>query len=100
MVFLLNPKFQTRAPAKLDKYLPVLEKKKEAVVSEWDKYTDPEEKRRAILAKHGLRGSSINVDKDDEIDDILNYEDKDDMKEYEKMLKQRYFLTESDEITI
>ena len=64
--------------------------------SEWDAYTDPIEKQNAILAKHGLKPVRSKDDSDSDIEDILNYENKDDMAKYEKDLKQRYLLLDSD----
>merc|ERR1712106_734958 len=80
----------------------VLEVKKSTFVpkkykSEWEDITDPEEKRNAILAKHGLKPmKKPKEDDDSDIEDILNYENKDEMSEYEKDLKQRYLLLDSD----
>lgn len=68
----------------------------ESIKSQWDEYKDPEEKRKAILAKHGLRGPTRRENDSEEIEDILNYESKDDMKDYVKELKKRYFLCEDD----
>ena len=70
--------------------------KKEPVKSQWDQYEDPEEKRKAILAKHGLKFTPRQND-DSEMEEILNYESKDDMKEYERELKQRYFLCDAED---
>eukprot|EP00092_Neocalanus_flemingeri_P039775 GFUD01043315.1.p1 GENE.GFUD01043315.1~~GFUD01043315.1.p1 ORF type:complete len:2211 (+),score=819.60 GFUD01043315.1:247-6879(+) len=65
--------------------------------SEWEDITDPEEKRNAILAKHGLKPMKKERDDDDsDIEDILNYENKEEMSQYEKDLKQRYLLLDSD----
>ena len=66
------------------------------IKSQWDTFTDPEEKKKAILAKHGLKYIQ-RKEKDADIDEILNYESKDDMKAYERELKQRYFLCEADD---
>ena len=68
----------------------------EPIRSQWDAFTDPEEKKKAILAKHGLKYVQ-RKDNDADIEDILNYESKDDMKAYERELKQRYFLCEADD---
>ena len=69
---------------------------KEPIKSQWDSFTDPEEKKKAILAKHGLKYVQ-RKENDAEMEDILNYESKDDMKAYERELKQRYFLCEADD---
>jgi len=65
--------------------------------SEWEDITDPEEKRNAILAKHGLKPmKKPKEDDDSDIEEILNYENKDEMAKYENDLKQQYLLMDSD----
>ena len=63
--------------------------------SPWESIEDPEEKRKAILAKYGLKTDRNRQDDQDDMEEILNYENKDDMKEYERELHKRYFLCDS-----
>ena len=85
-----------KMPIKLDISKYRKSTKQEPVISQWDDYTDPEEKKKAILAKHGLKYFQRDNNEAD-MEDILNYESKDDMKAYEKELKQRYFLCDADD---
>ena len=80
--------FKVESPPNIEPHKPIK--------SQWDTFTDPEEKKKAILAKHGLKYIQ-RKEKDADIDEILNYESKDDMKAYERELKQRYFLCEADD---
>ena len=80
--------FKVESPPNIEPLKPIK--------SQWDTFTDPEEKKKAILAKHGLKYIQ-RKEKDADIDEILNYESKDDMKAYERELKQRYFLCEADD---
>ena len=70
--------------------------KLEPIKSAWDHITDPEEKKKAIMAKYGLRMPN-HEKRDADLEEILNYEHEEDMKEFEKELRQRYFLCDGDE---
>ena len=48
---------------------------KKIVESEWKRIEDPEERKKAILAKYGFKAPREIVDDDSDVDDILNYEE-------------------------
>ena len=64
--------------------------------SELTRIEDPEERKKAVLAKYGFKAPRNITDDDSDIEDILNYEDTSDMVEYEAQLREQYSYIDLD----